>query len=134
MKKELFIFCLILVLGLGIKVNASERYYDYCSPSNNCKMWFDHGIYNKFSASGSYTISSQLTKKDNSVGGKSYAQLFNVGSSNEFGPLIDQYYAYLTDYGDWVRVHYNNANPNKSYIAAGSTSVSSSNKMLANVK
>lgn len=91
-------------------------------------------IYTNFNCGSSSYISSRVTKRDNEAGGFVNAELWNSGSSGEFGSLIDRFGANLNANKEWVQVHYNSVTHNKTYVAAGSTQLSKSHKMKASVE
>lgn len=129
-----FIECISVAINTSNWIRPKEsRIYNKCSPSSSCYIYSGTGIYNRFTTTTTYADST-LTKKDNSPGGYSTTTLANGGGGSEIGSIIDSYSANLYQYGDWVRVHTNGATPNRTYAAMGDSRVSSSNKMLANVK
>lgn len=128
----IFLCSLILSLVPAVSLESSNRNISYCSTSSSCYVYFDHTIYNKFVAPGSYA-SSRITNKDQSGGGYSSAALTWGSCSGELGQEIDRNSATLDSYGEWVQVHTNAAIAGERYIAEGQSNVSSSNKFLANV-
>lgn len=133
MKK--FIIMALVVSFIPVAIfSANTRGYNVCTSSSGCDLYYEHGIFRNFNSGSSSYISSRVTKKDSTAGGFVNAELFNYGSSNEFGSLIDRYGASLNANGEWVQVHYNSATHNKTYVAAGSTQLSASHKMKASVE
>ncbi|WOO89280.1 hypothetical protein R2F61_00835 [Mollicutes bacterium LVI A0078] len=118
----------------SIAFSAAEgRSYNMCSTSSNCYIYSNHGIYNRFTTIGSY-ITSTLTQKDNSAGGSSTAQVTYGGGGQELGSTISYYTGNLSYNGDSIYTYNYQGEQGVTYAATGISSVSSSNKFLANVK
>lgn len=133
MRKILLIIILSLAL-IPVSIFSAKSYsYQNCGASNNCYLYANHSILTAFNSGNYSTIYSTVTKKDSSAGGYVYAELWS-GYELELGSLIDRNGATLTHSGDWVRVHYNKPTHNSYYDAIGTTQLSSSHKMLANVQ
>lgn len=134
MKKLFLVLALIVSVLPTVALSASEgRSMTKCSTSSNCDIYFDHTIYNRFTTVGSY-ITSRLTQKETAAGGYSTAMITYGGNDNELGNTIAYYDGDLSYNGDWIETYCNCGQQGVTYAAAGTSSVSSSNRFLANVK